>query len=265
VIKQHLRFFDLHLKDIDDGMGDEPPVKIFLMGENRWLDLPDWPPPGAEIQTWHLSSQGNAHGLRGNGALSRDGSTSSMRDELVYDPENPVPTCGGQVFWNMDADVKGPQDQRHLLDRDDVLFYTSEPLRRPLTVIGDVRLNLTIATDVEDTDIVAKLCVVENDGSVTCLVVGSFRCRYRDGWDKYSPLERGEPTRLKLRLSQIAYTFPVGSRIALTITSSDFPRIQPHTNTMAKPWTPVTPAIAHTHVLHGPGVESSLELPVVKL
>ncbi|NQT15709.1 MAG: CocE/NonD family hydrolase, partial [Planctomycetes bacterium] len=155
VIKQHLRFLDLHLKDIDDGIGDEPPVKIFLMGENRWLDLPDWPPPGAENQTWHLSSGGNAHGLRGDGSLSRDGSTSSMRDELVYDPENPVPTCGGQVFWNMDADIKGPQDQRHLLVRDDVLFYTSEPLGGSLTVIGDVRLNLTIATDVEDTDIVA--------------------------------------------------------------------------------------------------------------
>ncbi|MBC8509279.1 MAG: hypothetical protein H8D34_30880 [Chloroflexi bacterium] len=32
-----LRFLDLHMKDIDDGLGDEPPVYLFLMGENRWL------------------------------------------------------------------------------------------------------------------------------------------------------------------------------------------------------------------------------------
>jgi len=42
----HRRFLDLHLKDIDDGISEEPPVRVFLMGENRWVDLapnPDSP------------------------------------------------------------------------------------------------------------------------------------------------------------------------------------------------------------------------------
>jgi putative CocE/NonD family hydrolase len=184
-------------------------------------------------------------------------------DELVCDPRHPVPTWGGQIYWNMEP--RGPQDQRHLLERDDVLFYQGEPLSGPLTVIGDVGLDLTIAADVDDTDIVAKLCVIEGNGSVTCLVLGSFRCRYRCGWDQRVPLPHGEPTRLSLRLSQLAYTFPAGSRIGLMITSSDFPRIQPHTNTMAKPWAPVEPVTAHTQVLHGPGIRSSLNLPVVEM
>ena len=47
------------------------------------------------------------------------------------------------------------------------------------------------------------------------------------------------------------------------ITSSDFPRIQPHTNTMAKPWVDADPVVAHTRVLHGPGLKTSLNLPVV--
>jgi len=132
-------------------------------------------------------------------------------------------------------------------------------------VIGDVDLDLTVATDVEDTDIVAKLCVVEENDSVTVIILGSFRCRYREGWNKRVPMERGAAARLHVRLSQLAYTFPEGSRIGLMITSSDFPRIQPHTNTMAKPWEPVEPVVAHTRILHGDGVVASLNLPVVAL
>ena len=97
---------------------------------------------------------------------------------------------------------------------------------------------------------------------MTCILVGSFRCRYRDGFDRRVPMVHGEPTALRFRLSQRAYSFPVGSRIALTVTSSGFPRIQPHTNTMAKPWTPAPPVIAHTDVLHGRGIASRLNLPV---
>ena len=160
---------------------------------------------------------------------------------------------------------KGPRDQRHLLERDDVLFYQSAPLAAPLAVIGDVSLDLTVASDVADTDIVAKLCVVETNGSVTCIILGSLRCRYREGWDKRIPLQRGEPTRLRIRLAQLAYTFPCGVRIGLMITSSDFPRIQPHTNTMAKPWEPAAPVVAHTRVLHGGGLSAALNLPVVRL
>ena len=263
VVDHHLRFFDLHLKNIDDGISEEKPVRIFLMGENRWLDLDDWPPPEANIVKWHLDSTGNAHGLRGNGILTREKPNSTSADKLVYNPDDPVPTCGGQIFWNMDK--RGPLDQRHLLERDDVLFYQSTPLAQPLTVIGDISLDLTIASDVDDTDIIAKLCVIEKNGSVTCIVVGSFRCSYREGWDKRVPLEHGSPTRLQLRLGQLAYKYPAGSRIALIITSSDFPRIQPHTNTMAKPWTEVEQVIAHTQILHGPGIKASLNLPVTEL
>ncbi len=258
-----LRFLDLHMKDIDDGLSSEPPVYLFLMGENRWLSLDDWPPPGSVIQKWHLDSQGNAHGQRGDGILSLEEPTASSADKIVYDPAFPVPTCGGQIFWNMEP--KGPQDQRHLLERDDVLFYQSELLTQDLVVIGDVGLEITIATDVDDTDIVAKLCVIEPNASITCIIVGSFRCSYREGWDKRVPMEHGVPTQLHLRLSQLAYTFPVGSRVALMITSSDFPRIQPHTGTMSKPWTPVQSVVAHTEVQHGKGIVSCLQLPIYDL
>ena len=34
-----LRWFDYWLKDIDNGIMDEPPVTVFTLGENRWQKL----------------------------------------------------------------------------------------------------------------------------------------------------------------------------------------------------------------------------------
>ncbi len=33
-----LRFFDYHLKGLDNGLDREPPVRIFVMGDNQWRD-----------------------------------------------------------------------------------------------------------------------------------------------------------------------------------------------------------------------------------
>ena len=38
-----LRWFDSQLKNIDNGMTEEPPVKIFVMGENKWRYENEWP------------------------------------------------------------------------------------------------------------------------------------------------------------------------------------------------------------------------------
>jgi putative CocE/NonD family hydrolase len=41
-----LRWFDHWLKGMDTGILDEPPVKIFVMGEKRWRDEHEWRSPG---------------------------------------------------------------------------------------------------------------------------------------------------------------------------------------------------------------------------
>ena len=43
-----LRWFDHWLKGIDTGLMSEPPVRIFVMGANRWRDEADWPPQRAQ-------------------------------------------------------------------------------------------------------------------------------------------------------------------------------------------------------------------------
>ena len=257
------RFLDLHLRDIDDGITEQPPVLLFVMGMNRWMHFGDWPVPGTEVQPWHLRSGGNAASLGGDGRLSPGAPGLEAADAYTYDPGHPVPTHGGNVYWGLQP--AGPVDQRGVLLRDDVLYYRSAPLAQPLSVVGEVNLDLWVASDADDTDFIAKLCVVEETGRVIVLTLGSIRCRYREGWDRCVPLPDREPVRLRVQMGNLAYVFPEGSRVALMLTSSSYPRILPHPNTMAPTWTAGDTRPARQEVLHDPGHESRLLLPVVEL
>jgi uncharacterized protein len=260
-----LRFLDLWLRDIDDGVSAEPAVKYFLMGENRWEHATDWPPPEARVQQWYLTSAGDARGLGSSGRLSPETPSGPAGDSYSYDPRNPVPTLGGPTYWGMsDFFAVGPVDQRPLLRRDDVLYYRSEPLARPLTVVGDINLELWIASSAPDTDFIAKLCVIEPIGRVTVLTHGSLRCRYRNSFSEPEALAPGEPTRLAIQMNNVAYTFPQGSRIGLIITSSCCPRILPHPNTMTPTWQETEPQTARQEILHDSGHDSCLLLPVIE-
>ena len=257
------RFLDLWMRDVDDGISEEPPVFLFVMGANRWMHFGDWPVPGTQTQSWHLRSGGNAATVGGDGRLSQETPGNEPPDRYRYDPAEPTPTHGGPIYWGMTP--LGPVDQRPILDRPDVLYYRSGPLPKPLTVIGEVNLDLWVASDADDTDFMAKLCVVEPRGRIIVLTIGCLRCRYREGWDRCVPLPRDEPVKLRIQMGNLAYVFPEGSRIALIVTSSSYPRILPHPNTMAPTWQERSPRAALNQTHHDADHPSQVLLPAVDL
>ena len=263
VLACELQFFDFHLKNLDNGFTAQPPVKVFLMGDNRWLALSDWPPSEAPLQSWWLTSEGSANMGSGDGRLTLEPPVRSANDRYSYDPRHPVPTLGGAIYWGLEN--RGPIDQRPLLDRPDILCYRGERLAEPLAVVGELSLDLAVTSNAVDTDFIAKFCVEEPSGAMTCLTLGSLRCRYRDSWSDPQPLRRDETANIRLHMGHIAYRFPVGSRICLLITSSDYPRIQPHPNTIDPPWSGAVSVVARNSVWHGPSVSSKLNLPVLEL
>lgn len=258
-----LQFYDYYLKDIDNGYTNSPPIRLFLMGENRWIYGQKWPLPGSTIQKWYLDSKGCANTSYGDGRLMRQTPQLGATDSYKYDPHNPVPTQGGPVYWLLNQ--VGPTDQRPVLNRTDILCYRSEILTERLPVVGEAMLDITITSSAEDTDFIARLCVEEPNGSITVITLASLRCRYRYSWDDPQPLVPNTPTLIRLRFNQTAYAYAPGSRIVLLVTSSDFPRIKPHTNTMASPWENIKPQVAHNAVLHGPGVTACLSLPLAEV
>ena len=260
------RFLDLWLKDIDDGLTEEPPVKLFLLGENRWREFDAWPPSGVQERPLYLHSDGKANALAGDGRLNEASpNAQTPPDRYTYDPADPTPSWGGPIYRLVYPPNRiGPVDQRPILQRDDVLFYRGERLPRATTVVGEPKLDLWFASDAEDTDAIAKLCVMEPAGRIIVLTVGSLRLRYREGWDRYTALPKDEPVRCTVRLNPIGYRFPQGSRVCLIVTSSSFPRILPNPNTLAPTWKEPHPRVARNQVLHDAAHPSNLLLPVLE-
>jgi uncharacterized protein len=263
VLAHELQFLDYHLRELDQGFSAQPPVRVFIMGANRWEGLADWPPPHATVQQWFLDSGGSANMHSGDGVLSQESPAHETADTLRHDPTAPVPTRGGAVYWGL-ADV-GPVDLRPILTRPDVLYYRGAPLAEAMTVLGEPGLEIWAATDADDTDFIARLCVEQADGKIICLCLGSLRCRYRHSWESPQAMAPGTAEPLSIRLGEIGYRFEAGSRLALVVASSDYPRIQPHPGSMAAPWDEDAPRSASNRVLHGPGARSCLKLPVVEL
>ncbi|MHB8576557.1 MAG: CocE/NonD family hydrolase, partial [Dehalococcoidia bacterium] len=223
-----LRWFDYWLKDIDTGIMAEPSVSIFTMGENRWQQLPDWP-PAAHYVRYYLHSDGGANSLNGDGALSTVPPSEEPSDGYTYDPNDPAPTLGGN---NLTLPL-GVADQRPVEERADVLIYTSEPLERPLEVTGPISVELWASSSAPDTDFTAKLVDVHPDGYAQNLLDGIIRARYRDSASRPSPIEPGTPYRYTIDLWATSTVFLPGHRIRLEISSSNFPRFDRNLNTGA--------------------------------
>jgi putative CocE/NonD family hydrolase len=225
-----LRFFDYHLKGIKNGLDAEPPVRIFIMGENKWRDENEWPLARTQYTPWYF---------HGNGRAGSDGGTLSLvkpgdepQDVYLYDPHDPTPTIGGPTLMHglLIGLNAGPRDQRAAEARPDVLVYTSDVLDKPLEVTGPLKVTLYAASSAPDTDFIARLCDVFPDGASRLLAEGIIRACYRQGTDRARPITPGEVYEYTIDLVATSNVFLPGHRLRLDIMSSSFPRFDRNLN-----------------------------------
>lgn len=229
----HVRWFDRHLKGIDNGADGDAPVRIFVMGIDRWRDERDWPLPDTDFTRCYLHSAGHANTAAGDGALTFEAPRDEPHDTYRYDPRDPVPTLGGatRLTGSLIAANGGPRDQRPLDSRADVLTFVTAPLERDLEVTGHVELVLYASSSVSDTDFTGKLVDVHPDGRAEILTDGILRARFRDSLSEPTPLVPGRVYELHIDVGATANVFRAGHRIRLDVSSSNFPRFDRNTNT----------------------------------
>ncbi len=220
----HIKWFDYWLKGKQNGLLDEPPVRIFVMGENVWRMEHEWPLARTQYTKYYLHSNGNAKSLRGDGRLSPEPPRTEPADVYVSDPRNPVPTRGGGVTGWPAAMPGGAFDQRAIEERQDVLVYTTPVLEQDLEVTGPITLSLYAATSAVDTDFTAKLVDVQPDGYARNLTDGILRGRYRESRAAVKLLTPGEVYEYSIDLWATSNVFKAGHRIRVEIASSNFPR-----------------------------------------
>eukprot|EP00743_Colponemidia_sp_Colp-15_P003648 GILK01003938.1.p1 GENE.GILK01003938.1~~GILK01003938.1.p1 ORF type:complete len:665 (-),score=109.71 GILK01003938.1:229-2223(-) len=170
VFLETLKFFNCQVK----GMSlprTEKPVRLMVMGLNRWKDFECWPPASVPVSLY----------LHPNRLLSTTVPPATSRpDRYTYDPHDPTPTIGGNSFNPTNT---GPADNRPLEKRSDVLVYTGELLTESVTVIGNVKAKLYVRSNLQHTDFVARLLDVHPDGKSICICDGMCRITPEHQWE----------------------------------------------------------------------------------
>src|SRR5208282_3551357 len=162
-------FFDQYLKT-DAPKADTPPVLIYNTGENHWDRLKSWPLAcekgcATKSRPLYLTAGLGLSFSPPSGNDTKSAANHPDYDEYVSDPSKPVPYIPRPIAFS-DGDAWRRWllvDQRFVVDRPDVLSYTTPVLTEPLRVSGAPLVNLVASTSGTDSDWVVKLIDVYPD------------------------------------------------------------------------------------------------------
>ena len=265
--REMLKWFDHWLRGIDTGIMREPPVKFWVMGENRWRTASNWPLPKTRWTQLYLNSW----------------------ERLSAEPFAPASV---DQFIPPDAFVQMPPTQTKAIQK---LRYLTDPLPEDVLIAGPISLTLFAEIDRDDTNWFAILKDVGPDVSVMSVREGERERpggiperEVTRGWLKASlratdpkrskpwkpwhlltresrkPVVPGEINEYQIEIMATANLFRKGHRICLEIASMDLPTgVAGATNAEYVPYHICSSKIVLHKVYHDANRPSHLLLPVV--
>jgi hypothetical protein len=240
-LREALGWFDIHLRR--DGALARRPVRVFVMGSGRWLELDDWPPPSTPTR-WHLHP---------NDGLAEASPGNSAPDRYRYDPADPTPSVGGTML----GAHAGPRDNRRLEARPDVRTFTSAVLDADLEVVGPVTAELYVRSTREFTDFFVRVCDVHPSGRSINVCDGLIRLR-AGSWDRRAD----GSARLEVELWPTAYRFKRGHRVRVQVSSGAHPRFVRNLGLGEPLGAGARSVIAEQEIFHDAAHPSAVVLPV---
>ncbi|MBN1292950.1 MAG: CocE/NonD family hydrolase [Candidatus Latescibacteria bacterium] len=286
-----LEWYDHWLKGIDNTVGKSAPfatpVRVFVMGngdgskdENGnlnhggyWRDENEWPLARTKYTKYYLHQGG---GLSANPPTGSNSSTT-----YSFDPNNPVPTIGGNISSGTGIMLQGAWDQRggdHIWNytipiplsaRRDIVVFQTEPLENDIEVTGEIAVTLYASSSAVDTDFTAKLIDVypPNEdfpgGFDMNIGDGIIRARFRDSLKEEKLMEPGTTYKLTIKLYPTSNVFKKGHRIRVDISSSNFPRFDVNPNSGEPLNEHRRIVIADNTIAHDSEHQSHILLPVI--
>jgi putative CocE/NonD family hydrolase len=218
-------FFDHFLR----GSNVQLPAKatMFETGADKWRKFSEWPPSGLTSVRYYLNK---------GRTLTQSKPVGAGRDSFVSDPASPTPYVADYEN-SKGRPLEFPlSDQRFAQKRSDVLTYTAPAFGNNFRVAGPIDVDFWITTTGTDADLVVKVIdVFPDDGSRLAgdeeMVRGDvFRCKFRDSFEKPSPIKPGEPTHVHFRLNDVLHSFLKGHRLMVQVQGSWFPLVDRNPN-----------------------------------
>jgi putative CocE/NonD family hydrolase len=260
-----IKWFDFWLKNQNNHFVNEPPVAIYVMGENKWRQEHEWPLARTEYKKFYIHSQGSANSLKGDGTLDRVPPQNETPDIYVYNPFTPVPSLGGHSCCVSASVPMGTKDQRPVEIRKDVLVYTTDELRDDMEVTGSIEAVIYASSNADDTDFTVKVVDVHPDGRAMNLVEGIQRASFRLSNETPTPIEPGKIYEYRFQVGTTSNLFKKGHKIRIEISSSNFPTFERNLNVfnLKKDGTYFDIKDATQKIFHNSEYQTHIVLPII--
>jgi hypothetical protein len=239
-LQEALRWWDRWLKEVENGVMDEPMLRAWIMESvrpapwyaerpGRWVGEPAWPPAAVPRRLF----------LTGVGLEASPGEAVAL---AVRTPQSLGAASGSWCPFGVGAD--DADDQRD--DDARSVVFDSPELESAIEVLGAPVLEIEVAADRPWTTLIARLCDVHPDGASLRVSYGVLNLTHRDGHEAPEAIVPGRAMRVRLQLNDAGFRFPPGHRIRVALSTTYWPMIWP------------APEVATITVFAGSGV---LELP----
>ncbi|HMN29604.1 MAG TPA: CocE/NonD family hydrolase, partial [Caldilineaceae bacterium] len=182
-----IRWYDYWLKDIQNGVTEEPPVCIYVqeydppqadrpLTSGYWRYEPGWPLERSTSQPFYLADN-----------ASLEASPPAQPNAASYEYNPTVGTSFG-LFSAASPHIL-PMDQR--VEDAYSLNWTSEPLSEPLEILGYPEARLHVAATADVAFVVVRLTDIAPDGQAALVTKGVLNLTHRNSHEQPEPLEPG--------------------------------------------------------------------------
>ena len=251
-----LKFFDFHLKDIKNGLYEEPRVNYFTIGSEKWQGAESWPPE-AKYQKFFLGA-----------ANSLTVSNTEQQGQDFFKEENRFGTGSSNRWTAVNGKVTNPYTYHNWKARtDSLLHYCSEPLAGEMEVSGHPTVTVYTSMNSCEGAIFVYLEEVDSLGNVYCVTEGQLKATHRKlsefglyceavpqrshSFVDESLVIPHEILELKFDLLPVSWEFKKGSRIRISISGGDKDIFEI-----------INPDGYEIKIHHGGKYRSMLELPI---
>ena len=259
-LQELVRWWDHWLCDVDTGVLDEPPLRVWMQDSvppatayaerpGRWVAEAGWPSPRVHD---------TVHPLGDHRLLPPGDRPDGVPERLTVSSPLSVGQFAGK-WCSYDAPPDLPYDQRE--EDGGSLVFDGPVLDERLELLGAPVVELEFAADKPVAMVAVRLSDVAPDGWATRISYGLRNLTHRDGHDRPSALRPGERHRVRIVLNDLAQALPPGHRLRLAFSTSYWPLAWPAPEPVELTVFPAGSAL----VLPVRPVDGAAELPVPPL
>lgn len=223
-LQECLRWWDYWLKDMDNGIMDEPMLRVWLPeGVTPRACEAEWPGRWVAEASWPSKKYYQQLYMLKEGRLTDE---PGPEGNIVFKGSEVTGlTAGSWCPGTMGSSLGLAIDQ--CVDDGLSLCFTTAPLDKMVEILGFPEVKLKISVDQPNALLVVRLCDVAPEGSSLLVSWGLLNLTHREGHEKPIELIAGQVYDIKLQLNFVGYKLLPGHRWRIAVSPTYWPHAWP--------------------------------------